>query len=107
MIAKIDNGNANKKRPQKRLAIAMLLVCAGKIVPSAGSPTAGGDAETAETSLPHTLQNLSPTGTLFPQAEQNKLVSDAELGKHSTPRSHRGQSGDRALPSLNRKTFTV
>jgi hypothetical protein len=65
----------NKKRPQTRLAIAIPLVCAGKIVPSAGGPTAGGEVETAETSVPHTLQNLSPTGTLFPQAEQNTLAS--------------------------------
>jgi hypothetical protein len=74
MIARIDIGNVNRKRPQMKLAIALPLVCAGKIAPSAGGPSAGAVAEPVETSFPHTLQNLSPTNTLFPQPKQNTLV---------------------------------
>ena len=79
MTARIDSGNANRKRPQTKLAIALPLVCAGKIVPSAGGPNAGAGAEAAETSFPQTAQNLSPTGTLFPQPEQNTTISLPKL----------------------------
>jgi len=78
MTARIDNGNANRKRPQAKLAIALPLVCAGNIVPSAGGPNAGAGAEAAETSFPQTAQNLSPTDTLFPQPEQNTTISPPE-----------------------------
>ncbi|MFZ0773064.1 MAG: hypothetical protein WCA49_17920 [Candidatus Sulfotelmatobacter sp.] len=93
MIAKIDNGNAKRKRPQMRLAIALPLVCAGKIAPPEGGPSKGAVAEPAETSFPHTLQNFSPTATLFPQPEQNTLASQAmqpalsELTPNTTPYS--------------------
>src|SRR5271163_2562580 len=66
MIARIDNGNANRKSPQTKLAIAFPLVSAGAI--AAGVITLG-----AETSLPQTLQNFSPADTLLPQLAQNTM----------------------------------
>jgi hypothetical protein len=73
IIARIDNGNANRKRPQTKLAIALPLVCAGKTVPSAAGPSTGASVEFKATSFPHTLQNFSPTPTVLPQPEQNTL----------------------------------
>src|ERR1700693_5110572 len=108
MTARIDNGNANRKRPQTKLAIALPLVCAGKIVPSAGGPNAGAGAEAAETSFPQTAQNLSPTDTLFPQPEQNTTISPpetqvnrrriVEIVRNSTPRIVAGQSVSLGYP---------
>src|SRR5580700_1306507 len=64
MMATIDKGNANRKRPQTKLTIAFPLVCAC-------TPTAGVVADSAATSLPQTPQNLSPAETSFPQPAQN------------------------------------
>src|SRR5216683_2066096 len=66
IIAKIDKGNAKRKTPQARLAMAVV---------SGGIPVAVAAATGADTSFPQTLQNLSPAATLFPQPEQNKRLT--------------------------------
>ncbi|MGB8919016.1 MAG: hypothetical protein WCC89_19345, partial [Candidatus Sulfotelmatobacter sp.] len=71
MIARIDMGNAKRKTPQARLAIALPLVCGGPAGTATGAPPNAVVAGAADASLPQILQNRSPTATLFPHPEQN------------------------------------
>src|SRR5258708_40304197 len=72
IIARIDKGNAKRKTPQAKLAMAFPLVSGG--VPGTGAAVTG-----AEISLPQTLQNFSPAATSFPEPEQNKRLTSESL----------------------------
>src|SRR5712675_1773967 len=83
IIARIDRGNAKRKTPQAKLAMAFPLVTGG--VPGTVAVVTG-----AEISLPQTLQNFSPAATSFPQPGQNNRLT----------------SGSRRCKLLIRRIFT-